>query len=56
MIACLISFKIGLTSYYWWFGTVLIISVLSKIVFYGNDASSYEELVENYKTKSDEET
>lgn len=54
MIAGLISLKLGLTSYFWWFGTIIIFTILTKIVFYGNNTSSYKELVDNYNEKIEE--
>lgn len=54
IIATLISTRLGLTSYYWWCGSIILFSVLCKIVFAGNSSSSYEEMSEKYQKKVEE--
>lgn len=49
MIAGLISTKIGLNSYYWWFSSIIIFSILLKLVFTGNNLDTYTMLVKDYK-------
>lgn len=57
IIGVLVSGKLGLNGAYWWASTIIIFSLLNRIVFYGNgDSKQYEELVENYvyKYKTDD--
>lgn len=48
MIAGLISIKLGLSGYYWWFSSIIIYCVLGKIIFFGNSSRGYRELVKRY--------
>lgn len=53
VISTLISVKLGLTGYYWWFGSIIIFCLLNKIIYFNNDGlSNYSELVERYKNES----
>lgn len=54
IIAGLISVKLGLSGYYWWFSSILLFCVINKIIFFGNSTNSYNELVDKYKIKSEE--
>ena len=51
MISALISTHLGLVNYNWWFGLIIIVTLLLKIVFWGSDSITYQELVDNYDEK-----
>lgn len=53
-IAGYISIRFGLEGYLWWFSTIIIFCILSKIVFFGYNKNNYGELVENYNIKAKE--
>lgn len=56
MIAGLISTLIcHLTGYYWWFSSIIIFSILIKIVFYNNDFKVYQDLVYDYNKENNKE-
>ena len=52
MVAGLISIKLGLTGYYWWFGSIISFCLINKIIFWGNSTSTYKELVDKYTDKT----
>lgn len=54
MIAGLISIKLGLSGYYWWFSSIIIYCVLGKIIFFRNNSKGYGELVKRYNHWSGE--
>lgn len=49
MIAGYISNYLGLDNYYWWFSSIILFSILVKLVFHGNSNEFYENLVDDYK-------
>ena len=56
MMAGLISVKLGFSGYYWWFSSIVVFSLLWRILFYGKQTSSdYGELVDKYKDKCEDE-
>lgn len=56
IVAVLISNQLGLSGIYWWAVTVIVFTILNKILYYKNDSSNlYEDIVENYKEKYVEE-
>lgn len=54
MVAGYISIKLGLNGYIWWFSSIVIFCILTKILLYGNGKNTYNELVENYSSKTKE--
>ena len=56
MIAGLISTKVcNLSGMYWWFSSVIIFCLLTKILFYGNSSEWYNDLHKKYNKKVEEE-
>lgn len=55
MVAGLISIKLGLTGYYWWFASIVIFGLLMKIFMYNTSEENYEQLVDNYNKEVEEE-
>ena len=53
-VAGYISIRLGLSGYLWWFSSIVIFCILSKIVFYKNSNKLYNKWVENYSDKCEE--
>lgn len=51
MITGLISTRLGLSGYYWWYSYILIFCVLMRIIFYGNKDTTLNGMMKNYSEK-----
>ena len=54
IIAITVSGYYNLTGIVWWCSTIVIFALLCKVLFYGNNASYYQGLVDDYRKEVNE--